>query len=72
MSRYTPRKSAEFESRQMAFEFGEACRFVANLVANVKNDLKKWACAFFRPVLATIFPPEQKILNLDFGGINNG
>lgn len=42
MSRYTPRNSQEFESRQKAFSFGEACRFVAALVHDVKRTLNKW------------------------------
>ncbi|MDP2881580.1 MAG: hypothetical protein Q8N89_08375 [Azonexus sp.] len=66
MNRYTPRRSAEFEARQFCFAFGDACRFVADLTAKIKNDLKKWAFNLFKPVLAPFTPPEQRILDLNF------
>lgn len=64
MSHYTPRQSAKFESRQMAFDFGMACRFVAELGASIRKTLNKWACAYFAPVKPAFFPPVQKILDL--------
>lgn len=42
MNRYTPRKSNEFEARQMCFDFGAACRFVAELAASVRKSLGGW------------------------------
>lgn len=64
MSRYTPRQSAEFESRQMAFDFGAACRFVAQLGASIRKELRTWAAAFFAPVKNFVSPPEQQKLDL--------
>ena len=52
MNRYTPRNSPEFESRQRTFDFGEACRFVAALVNDVKRTLSKWWKAN-RPTIPT-------------------
>ena len=42
MRRFIPAGLPEFESRQMAFDFGAACRFVAELAASVKATLGKW------------------------------
>lgn len=66
MSRYTPRKSSEFEARQLCFEFGEACRFVAKLAAEVKKTLKSWAAKMFAPVINEASPPVQQNLDLNF------
>lgn len=71
MSRYTPRQSPEFEGRQLAFEFGEACRFVAELAASVKKTLCKYVSHFFKKMdlgSENQFPPEQLFLDLNFEG----
>ena len=53
MSRYTP-KTAEFESRQMCFDFGAACRFVAALTLDVKKALGDYAKRLFAKPVATL------------------
>jgi len=42
MNHYIPRKSDEFEKRQLCFPFGEACRFVAELAAKAKKEMLTW------------------------------
>lgn len=65
MNRYTPRKSAEFESRQQAFDFGAACRFVAALAADVKKALQGFVKGFFRKDAPAVKRPHQLVLELD-------
>lgn len=64
MNRYTPRNSVEFEARQQCFDFGMACRFVADLTASVKNSLTKFVRKFFAKPDNRDFPPEQLFLDL--------
>ncbi|WP_295006845.1 hypothetical protein [uncultured Dechloromonas sp.] len=64
MSRYTPRQSAEFEDRQGCFEFGEACRFVAATVFDVKKAITSWVKGFFAKA-NTAKKPHQLVLELD-------
>lgn len=66
MSRYTPRQSAEFEARQRCFDFGMACRFVADLTANVKKSLTNWTRKFFAKPTKPTSPPVQLFLDLIF------
>lgn len=66
MNRYTPRKSAEFEARQQCFDFGTACRFVADLTANVKKHLANYVRKFFAKPEKPISPPKQLFLDLIF------
>lgn len=57
----------EFEARQGCFDFGEACRFVNDLIADVKKSLAQWAKGFIRKIAmarqAVMFA-EQLALNL--------
>lgn len=62
MSRYTPRQSTEFEARQLCFEFGDACRFVAALVTNVKKALTGYVRALFNKIET---PQKAEQLNLE-------
>jgi len=66
MNRYTPRKSAEFEARQQCFDFGMACRFVADLAANVKKQLTNYVRKFFAKPENRTSPPTQLFLDLNF------
>lgn len=66
MNRYTPRNSAEFEARQQCFDFGMACRFVADLTASVKKHLANYVRKFFAKRNEQTFPPEQLFLDLNF------
>lgn len=66
MNRYTPRKSAEFEARQQCFDFGMACRFVADLTANVKRHLTNYVRKFFSKPEKPTSPPAQLFLDLIF------
>ena len=65
MRHYKPTSPTEFESRQLAFEFGTACRFVAKIVNDAKNSLKEWVFNLFKPVLPPFTPPEQLFLDLN-------
>lgn len=65
MSRYTPRKSTEFEERQFCFAFGEACRFVASLANDVKKALTGYVKAFFTKAAPVFKKPNQLVLELD-------
>lgn len=65
MNRYTPRKSAEFEKRQQCFSFGDACRFVAALAADVKKALTNYVKAFFAKSAPAGRKPHQLVLELD-------
>lgn len=67
MAKWAVKDQAEFEARQMAFEFAEACRFVAQLAADTKKRLaamfSKWKKGF---VSKTLFKkPHQLVLELD-------
>ena len=42
MKRFQITDKREFESRQFCLSFGEACRFVADLAAQVKASLGGW------------------------------
>lgn len=66
MNRYTPRNSAEFEARQQCFDFGMACRFVADLTASVKKHLANYVRKFFVKPEKPISPPKQLFLDLIF------
>ncbi len=66
MNRYTPRNSAEFEARQQCFDFGTACRFVADLTASVKKNLANYVRKFFAKHEQPISPPKQLFLDLIF------
>lgn len=66
MNRYTPRKSAEFEARQQCFDFGMACRFVADLTASVKKHLTNYVHKFFAKPEKRTSPPKQLFLDLNF------
>lgn len=66
MNRYTPRQSAEFEARQQCFDFGMACRFVADLTANVKKHLANYVRKFFAKPEKRNSPPVQLFLDLIF------
>jgi len=50
----------------MAFSFGEACRFVADLVANVKKQLTSYVHHFFAKPKTKVSPPVQLFLDLIF------
>lgn len=65
MNRYTPRKSAEFEKRQFCFSFGDACRFVAALAADVKKALTGYVKRLFPKILVNLKKPHQLVLELD-------
>lgn len=54
---------AEFEARQACFEFGDACRFVLDLVWSVKKSLQSYVTAMFKTVKKEK-APEQLKLNL--------
>lgn len=57
----------EFESRQGCFEFGDACRFVNNMIAEMKKSLSAWTKGFmrnFRMQRPEEQKPEQMKLNL--------
>lgn len=67
MAKWAVKDQAEFEARQMAFEFAEACRFVAQLAADTKKRLAsmfaKWKKGFHT---GTPFKkPHQLVLELD-------
>lgn len=64
MNRYTPRNSAEFEARQMCFEFGKRARRIAAEVAATIKKAGKWLTKHFRAPL-TGQKPHQLVLELD-------
>lgn len=64
MRRYKPTDNAEFETRQLCLAFGDACRFVAQLAANVKKTLTGYITAFFRTPAPKI-KFHQLVLELD-------
>jgi hypothetical protein len=64
MNRYKPRKSAEFEARQKCFDFGMACRFVAELANDVKKALTGYVKAFFAKAAPAFKKPHQLVLEL--------
>ena len=64
MSRYTPRQSAEFESRQMAFGFAAGARFVVKTALDVKKALTNYVKRLFSFVVA-VKVPHQLVLPLD-------
>lgn len=66
MSRYTPRQSAEFEARQMCFEFGQRARRIAREVAETIKKAEKWLSKHFRTTKNTDSPPKQLFLDLNF------
>lgn len=66
MNRYTPRQSAEFDARQQCFDFGMACRFVADLTASVKKHLANYVRKFFTKPEKHTSPPKQLFLDLIF------
>jgi hypothetical protein len=64
MSRYTPRNSTEFETRQMCFEFGARARRIATQVGKTIKTMKKWLCREFRKAIQ-VKKPHQYVLELD-------
>jgi len=58
---------AEFEARQRCFEFGDACRFVNDLIVSVKKAVSAYASATlkaFRMPRPEVKKPEQFRLDL--------
>lgn len=67
MRKWAVQDQKEFEARQGCFEFGDACRFVAELAAQVKASISGWATRFIKAFRAPrqTKKPEQFRLDLD-------
>lgn len=60
--------SAEFEARQMSFDFAEVARAVLKITVETKTKLTAWALKFIRGLRPKKpeNPPKQLVLDLVF------
>jgi len=65
MAKWAIKDKWEFEARQSCFDFGAACRFVNDLVVDVKKALTGFVKRLFKVTPVKVKRPHQLVLELD-------